>query len=104
MQYNLRKTKYVTIGTIPKSNIEIVERGNIDTTNIQIHYHSLSWLGTGPHSPNTIHDRPLPWFGTGPHSPNTIHDAHFIGLVQAHTALTQYMTLTSLVWYRPTQP
>jgi hypothetical protein len=47
MQYNLRKTKYVTIGTIPKSNIEIVERGNIDTTNIQIHYHSLSWLGTG---------------------------------------------------------
>ena len=47
MQYNLRKTKYVTIGTIPKSNIEIVERGNIDTTNIQIHYHSLSRLGTG---------------------------------------------------------
>ena len=38
MQYNLRTTKYVTIGTIPKSNIEILERGNIDTTNIQIHY------------------------------------------------------------------
>jgi hypothetical protein len=47
MQYNLRKTIYVTIGTIPKSNIEIVERGTIDTTNIQIHYRSLSWLGTG---------------------------------------------------------
>ena len=31
------KTKYHTVGTIPKSNIKIVERGKIDTFNTQIH-------------------------------------------------------------------
>jgi hypothetical protein len=33
-----KKTKYYTVGTIPKSNIKIVERGKIDTTNTQIYY------------------------------------------------------------------
>jgi hypothetical protein len=28
--------KYHTVGTIPKSNIKIVEKGNIDTPNTQI--------------------------------------------------------------------
>jgi hypothetical protein len=32
-----KKTKTnTTVGTIPKSNIKIVERGNIDTSNTQI--------------------------------------------------------------------
>jgi hypothetical protein len=38
--------KNTTVGTIPKSNIEIVERGKIYTTNAQIHDSSLPWLGT----------------------------------------------------------
>ena len=38
--------KYHTLGTIPKSNIKIVERGKIDTSNTQIHDRSLSCLGT----------------------------------------------------------
>ena len=29
--------KYHTVGTIPKSNIEIIERGNFYTPNTQIH-------------------------------------------------------------------
>ena len=33
-------------GTIPKSNIKIVERGKINTPNGYIHDRSLSWLGT----------------------------------------------------------
>ena len=33
-------------GTIPKSKIKIVERGQIDTLSTQIHDRSLSWLGT----------------------------------------------------------
>jgi hypothetical protein len=36
--------KYHPLGTIPKSNIKIVERGKIYTTNTQIHGRSLSWL------------------------------------------------------------
>ena len=31
---------------MPKSNIKIVERGKIDTHNIQMHDCSLSWFGT----------------------------------------------------------
>jgi len=42
------KTKiYHTVGTIPKSNIKVVERGNLDTPNIQTHDRSFSWLDTG---------------------------------------------------------
>jgi len=33
----MKNKKYHTVGTIPKSNIEIVERGNIYTPNSQIH-------------------------------------------------------------------
>ena len=39
--------KYRTVGTISKSNIKIVDRGEIDTPITQMHYRSLSWLGTG---------------------------------------------------------
>jgi hypothetical protein len=37
----------VTVGTVPKSNIKIVERGKSDIPNTHIHDHSLSLLGTG---------------------------------------------------------
>ena len=40
------KKKCNTVKTIPKSNIRIVEKYKIDTTN-KIHDRSLSWLGTG---------------------------------------------------------
>ena len=40
------KTKNTTVGTIPKSNIKIVERGKIDTHNTQIHDLPLSWIDT----------------------------------------------------------
>ena len=43
----MKNTKYHTVGTVPTSNIQIVERGKMDTTNTQIHDRSLSWLGTG---------------------------------------------------------
>ena len=43
----MKNKKYYKVGTIPKSNIKIVERGKIDTPNTQIHDRSLSWLGTG---------------------------------------------------------
>jgi len=36
-----------TVGTVPKSNRKIVERGKIDTLNTQIYDRSLYWLGTG---------------------------------------------------------
>ena len=43
---NTMKTKiYHTVGTIPKSNIKIADRGKIDTPNTDIHEHPLSWLG-----------------------------------------------------------
>jgi hypothetical protein len=44
---NERKKKYNTVGTILKSIIKILERGIVNTPNIQIHDHSLSWLDTG---------------------------------------------------------
>jgi hypothetical protein len=71
----IESKKCHTDGTIPKSNIKIIERGKIDTPNTQIHDRSLSWLGT----PNTqIHDRSLSWLGT----PNTqIHDRSLSWLV-----------------------
>ena len=50
------KAKNTPVGTIPKSNIKIVERSKFDTTNTQIHYLSLSWIGTiyGPKPPCLI--------------------------------------------------
>ena len=45
---NINKIKkYHTVGTIPISNIQIVERGKIDTSNTQITNRSLSWPSTG---------------------------------------------------------
>ena len=38
---------YHTVGTASKSNIKIVERGNIDSANTQIQDRALSWLGIG---------------------------------------------------------
>jgi len=43
----VKSKQHHTVGTIPRSNIKIIERGEVDTTNIQIHDHSLSWFGTG---------------------------------------------------------
>ena len=37
---------YHTLGTIPKSNIKIVERNKIQTPKTQMHDNSLSWLVT----------------------------------------------------------
>jgi len=42
----MNNKKYHTVGIIPKSNIKILERGKIDTSNTQIHDRSLSLLGT----------------------------------------------------------
>jgi hypothetical protein len=42
----MKNEEYHTVGTIPKSNIEIIERGKIDTHDKQIHDSSHSWLGT----------------------------------------------------------
>jgi hypothetical protein len=49
MLYQSEKQKYDTVGTIPKSNIKIMERGKIDTlthkymtSNTQIHDLSLA--------------------------------------------------------------
>jgi hypothetical protein len=36
-----------TVGTIPRSNRKMVEKGKIDTHNIHIHDFSLCRLGTG---------------------------------------------------------
>jgi hypothetical protein len=43
----ISKTKNTTVGTAPKSNKKIVEKGKINTNHTQLHDHSLSWLGTG---------------------------------------------------------
>ena len=43
----MKNKNYHTVGTVPTFNSKIVEKGQIDTPNTQIHDHSLSWLGTG---------------------------------------------------------
>ena len=43
----MNKKNIILVGTIPKSNIKIVNRRKIDIPNIQIHHRPLSWLGTG---------------------------------------------------------
>ena len=42
----MKNTKYHTVGTIPKGNIKIVERGKIDTPDTHLHDRILSWLDT----------------------------------------------------------
>jgi hypothetical protein len=43
--YNkIKNKKYHTVGTVPKSNKKIVERGKIDTFSTQIHVRSLTFL------------------------------------------------------------
>jgi hypothetical protein len=41
--------KYHTVGTVPKSNWKMVEKGKMDNlnTHIPVHDSSLSWYGTG---------------------------------------------------------
>ena len=41
----MKTKKYPPFGTIPKSNIKIVERGKLNTSNTQIYDRSISWLG-----------------------------------------------------------
>ena len=43
---NKNNNKYHTVKTIPKSNIKVVERGQIYTSNTQIHDRLLFWLNT----------------------------------------------------------
>ena len=40
----MKNNKYHTVGTIPKWNIEIVERGKFDTYNLEIHDHSIGLI------------------------------------------------------------
>ena len=40
----MRNKKYHTVGTFPRSNRKIVERGRIDTPNTHIHDLSPLWL------------------------------------------------------------
>jgi hypothetical protein len=42
----MKNRKYHAVGTVPKSNIKIIERGKIDMPNTQIHARSPTWLGT----------------------------------------------------------
>ena len=42
----MKSKKYHTVGTFPKSNRKIVERGKIDTTNTHVHDRSVSWIST----------------------------------------------------------
>jgi hypothetical protein len=44
---NMKNKKYHTVGTIPKSNIKIVERGIMYIPNTQMHDRLLPWLDTG---------------------------------------------------------
>jgi hypothetical protein len=37
---------YHTVGTVPKSNFKIIERGKTDTPNTRMYIRSLSWIGT----------------------------------------------------------
>jgi hypothetical protein len=43
----MKNKKYHTVGTIPKSDIKIVERSKMDTPNTQMVDGLLSWLDTG---------------------------------------------------------
>jgi len=42
----MKNMKYHTVGTIPKYNRKIVERGKIDTPKTQIHDNPLTDIGT----------------------------------------------------------
>lgn len=42
----MNATKLHAVGAHRKYDRNIIERGTLDTTNIQIHHNSLSWLGT----------------------------------------------------------
>ena len=43
----MKSKKYHIVGTIPKGNIKIIERGKIDTPDTHLYDRILSWLGTG---------------------------------------------------------
>jgi len=46
-QYNEKPKKYYTVGTVPKSNRNVVEIDKIDIPNTHIHDCSITWLSTG---------------------------------------------------------
>jgi hypothetical protein len=39
-----KNEKYNTVGTVPKSNRKIIDRGKTDTPSTTLHDHSLSWF------------------------------------------------------------
>ena len=43
----MKRKQYHSVGTIPESNIKIVESAEIDTPNTQIYDRSISLLATG---------------------------------------------------------
>jgi hypothetical protein len=45
--FKMKRKKYHTVETVPKSNRKIVKRGKINNPNTHIHDRSLSWLSTG---------------------------------------------------------
>jgi len=42
----MKNTKYYNVGTAPKSNLKIVERGEMDTLSTHIHDRQYSWFDT----------------------------------------------------------
>lgn len=42
----MKRKKYHTVGTTPKSNLQILKRGKIDMANTHIDDRALSWVGT----------------------------------------------------------
>ena len=40
----MKNEKYNTVGTVPKSNRKIIDRGKTDTSSTTIHDSSLSWF------------------------------------------------------------
>jgi len=38
---------YRAVGTVPKSNLKMVEKAKIDTPRTHIHDHKVAWLCTG---------------------------------------------------------
>jgi len=43
----MKNKNYHIVGTVPKSNRKIVEKGKIDDPNTQIHDVTLPWVGRG---------------------------------------------------------
>ena len=91
----MKMKKYPTVEAVPNCNRRIVEKGKIDTPNIQLHDWSLFWLSTGT-SIRSGRVKLVLWAQTSPLS-EMMRSCKYFQHVSTMTILTSNRTINVII-------